>query len=139
MNLRNRNIESELEFKSSRSGGKGGQNVNKVETKIELNLNIPESKILTDDEKNRILLKLKNRIDKSGILIITSQTERSQLLNKNKSVKKFFDLTDKALKEDKIRKKSNISKTEKQKRLYEKKLVSVKKILRKIDTKNLDD
>lgn len=127
-----RSFESEFEFKSSRSGGKGGQNVNKVETKIELNFDVSNSLLLNDEEKKKILTKLKNRIDKNGILRVTSQSERSQYLNRLKAVKKFYELIDKALKEEKVRKKIKISKTDKEKRLIEKKNISQKKQLRKI-------
>ena len=78
MNLSERNFESEISFKSSRSGGKGGQNVNKVETKIELNFDVLNSNLLKDEERDKIFVKLKNRIDKNGILRIISQSERSQ-------------------------------------------------------------
>lgn len=139
MDLRDRNIESEFEFKSSRSGGKGGQNVNKVETKIELNFNIPDSVFLSEYEKERLLLKLKNRIDKNGILKITSQTERSQLLNKNKAVNRFYEITGKALEKEKVRKKVKLSKADKEKRLQKKKIISGKKALRKINPKSIDE
>ena len=139
MILQDRNIESEFEFKSSRSGGKGGQNVNKVETKIELNFNIQDSVFLSDDEKERLLSKLKNRIDKKGILKITSQSERSQILNKYKALKKFYEITRKALEKEKVRKKVKLSKADKEKRLQEKKIVSGKKALRKINPKNVEE
>ena len=139
MNIRERNIKSEFEFKSSRSGGKGGQNVNKVETKIELNFDIPRSVYLSDDEKKRLLFKLKNRVDKNGILKITSQSERSQILNKYKAVNKFYEITGKALEKEKVRKKVKLSKADKEKRLQEKKIISGKKALRKINPKNIED
>ncbi|MEZ4690883.1 MAG: alternative ribosome rescue aminoacyl-tRNA hydrolase ArfB [Ignavibacteria bacterium] len=139
MDIRERNIESEFEFKSSRSGGKGGQNVNKVETKIELNFDIPRSVYLSDDEKKRLLFKLKNRVDKNGILKITSQSERSQILNKYKAVNKFYEITGKALEKEKVRKKVKLSKADKEKRLQEKKIISGKKALRKINPKNIED
>lgn len=139
MNLRERNIENEFEFRSSRSGGKGGQNVNKVETKIELNFNIPDSAFLSDDEKKRLLFKLKNRIDKNGILKITSQSERSQILNKNKAVNRFYEITANALEKEKVRKKVKLSKADKEKRLTEKKKTSAKKTLRKINPKNIEE
>ncbi len=138
MDLSDRNFESEFEFKSSRSGGKGGQNVNKVETKIELNFDIINSNIFNDDEKQKIFTKLKNKIDKNGILKIVSQSERSQFLNKSNAINKFYDLIEKALKEIKIRKKVKLSKAEKEKRLNEKKKLSVKKVTRKVSLKDLE-
>lgn len=138
MTLKDRNIDNEFEFKSSRSGGKGGQNVNKVETKIELNFDVINSSLFDEDERNRILLKLKNRIDKNGILKIVSQSERSQFLNKSKAIKKFYELMEKALEEEKIRKEIKLTKSEKEKRLIEKKKLSVKKISRKVNLKEFD-
>ena len=138
MNLSDRNFESEFEFKSSRSGGKGGQNVNKVETKIELNFDVTNSLLLNEDDKKKILTKLVNRIDKNGKLKVVSQTERSQFLNKTKAVKKFYELIEKALKEEKVRKKIKLSKSEKAKRLDDKKKVSVKKVFRKINLKDFE-
>ena len=138
MILSERNFDSEFEFKSSRSGGKGGQNVNKVETKIELNFDIKNSNLLNDDEKQKVFTKLKNRIDKNGILKIVSQTERSQFLNKTKAVKKFYAVIEKALEEEKIRKRVKLSKAEKEKRLTEKKKLSVKKVSRKVSLKDFD-
>lgn len=139
MILEDKNFDSEFVFKSSRSGGKGGQNVNKVETKIELLFDVTNSEILDDAEKQKILEKLNNRIDKKGILRLTSQTARSQFMNKKKAVEKFYLLIEEALEEVKIRTKTKPSKLSKEKRIESKKKISEKKTLRKINTKDLSD
>ena len=123
----------ELSFKTSRSSGKGGQSVNKVSTKVELRFDIENSNIFTDIEKNRIRIKLKNRIALADILIITSDTERTQLGNKKKVINLFFELLEKALKQPKKRFKTKRTRASKEKRLKEKKIQSDKKKLRNID------
>jgi len=127
---------SEFVFQASRSGGKGGQNVNKVSTKIELNFDISNSALLEDSEKIILLEKLRNRIDKKGVLKIISQTERSQLLNKNKAVEKFYLLIEKAFKKDKPRHKTKPTNSSKEERLKSKKIISQKKSGRRTDFSN---
>jgi len=134
-----KNFHPEFIFKSSRSGGKGGQNVNKVETKIELYFDITNSLLLSSDEKKKLLNRLKNRINKNGVLKIKSQTERTQFLNKQKVIKNFHALVENALQEEKVRKKTNLSETSKQERLSGKKNLSRKKELRKILNRDFGD
>ncbi|MGD0581649.1 MAG: alternative ribosome rescue aminoacyl-tRNA hydrolase ArfB [Bacteroidales bacterium] len=95
--LTGRKLETEFVFKGTRSSGPGGQNVNKVNSRIELRFNITLSEKLSAREKRLILSKLARRINSAGELIIVSQSERSQLGNKKKAAKKFYSLLSKAL------------------------------------------
>lgn len=129
--IQGRDFYTEFKFNSSRSSGPGGQNVNKVSSKIELRFNILESVLLTKDEQEIILIKLANKINKEGELILVSQSERSQLANKDKVIGKFYALIRKVLEPKKNRKPTKPSKKAKEKRLEGKRLKSEKKVLRK--------
>lgn len=122
--------EDEIEFQFSRSSGKGGQNVNKVETKVEIHFNIDRSKAFSDEEKEKIKQALVYRINQEGDLIIRSEEERSQLKNKRIALEKLHEMIKEALKIKEKRIPTKLSKSTKEKRLKEKKLISKKKKLR---------
>lgn len=117
----------ELTFTTSRSGGPGGQHVNKVSTKVELRFNILKSEVLTDELKILLIQKLKSKITSAGDLIITSQATRSQLKNKEKTIEKFSQILEKALTPPKTRKPTKPTKAAKEKRIESKRKLSVKK------------
>ena len=120
-------LSKEISFRTSRSGGKGGQNVNKVETSVEGYFHVTGSALLTDEQKELVATKLINRINAEGFLQVRSQTHRSQLENKAEVVKRMHELVHKALKKDKKRVPTKPSKAAKQKRVEGKKKQSQKK------------
>lgn len=133
--IKNIDFLPELEFQTSRSGGPGGQNVNKVETKVELRFDIQASNLLTDFQKAKLLEKLQNQLVQENILAITAQEKRSQLQNKELVIKKFYKVLEKAFHEKKKRIPSKTPQAVVEKRLKTKKIDSEKKTLRseKID------
>jgi ribosome-associated protein len=135
--IKARNIEREFVFKTSRSGGPGGQNVNKVSTKVELRFNVALSAIFSDNEKEILLKKLKNRINNDGELIIVSQSERTQGKNKKEVEEKFYSIVSKALTIKKSRKATIPTFSSKLKRLeLKKKHGSIKKTRKYPDSSN---
>ncbi len=130
--LRNRIPAYEILFKATRSGGPGGQNVNKVSTRVELRFNVYASEVLTLQEKALISRKLKSKLTGSGDLIVTSQSERSQLMNRKKAEEKFYKLLASALTEKRKRKPTKPTEASKKKRLENKNQRGEIKKLRKV-------
>jgi ribosome-associated protein len=122
---------TEVQFSASRSGGPGGQNVNKVNTKIELRFSVQESEVFDEEQKLLILLKLKNRINNQGELLVTSSAERTQWRNKEKATQIFFELIEIALTKPRKRKKTRPTTASLLKRIENKKKLGQKKQLRK--------
>ena len=121
-----KNFSKELSFKTSRSSGAGGQNVNKVETAVTVLWNVQASEFFNEDEKVLIQNKLKNRINADGFLFLTVSESRTQLMNKNKAIEKITEIVQKALIVPKKRTATKPSRAQKQKRLDSKKKLSDK-------------
>lgn len=120
-------LRDELVFTTSRSSGPGGQNVNKVNTKVTLKFDIPNSPVLSEDEKQTLLQKLAARVTTDGVLMLTSQDKRSQLQNKEAVIIKLKKLLEKAFERKKARKSTKPSKASVQKRIKAKKEHAEKK------------
>lgn len=127
-------LHPDLNFQFSRSGGAGGQNVNKVATKAELRFSVRESTLLTEEQRTWLSEKLANKLTNEGELVLTHQTERTQLANKEKVIKKFDRLIAKAFEVPKPRKASKPGKAAVAKRLGQKKRrADIKSARRKVD------
>ncbi len=122
---------NEFKFSASRSGGPGGQNVNKVSTKVELRFALFSSFVLSDSEKRVINFKLARRINSEGEILLVSSVERSQWRNKETVIAKFFMLVEAALTPVKKRIKTSPTRGSKLRRIEGKKLLSQKKQMRK--------
>jgi ribosome-associated protein len=131
--LKCRNLENEFIFSTSRSSGPGGQNVNKVSTKVELRFNLESTESFSPVEKERIFTRLKNKISKDKEIILISQSARTQLANKNNVIEKFYEIVSKALTVPKKRKPTQPTLTSKLKRLDTKKS---RGFIKKLRTKN---
>ena len=126
-----KNFTKELTYKTSRSSGAGGQNVNKVETAVTVMWNPSETAYFSAEEIELISQKLKNRINLEGILQLTVSESRTQLQNKKIATEKVIELVNKALIKPKIRKPTKPSKRQVEKRIQTKKQLSEKKENRK--------
>jgi ribosome-associated protein len=126
-NLKAFDLLNEIEFSTSRSSGPGGQNVNKVNTKVSLRWNVKESVLISQEQRELLLQKLSSRLTADGVLLIVSQEKRSQLQNKDDALLKLDELLKRAFLEKKKRKATKPSKGAIQKRLDQKKIHSDKK------------
>jgi len=132
MDLRTRDFSNEFIFQAVRSGGPGGQNVNKVSSKVELRFNFQNSTLLDEEEKSLIAVKLANKINSLGEIVLTSQTDRSQLKNKETVIEKLYALLEKALAPSKRRYKTKPTRNSVEKRLESKRIKAVIKAGRRI-------
>lgn len=131
MDISERDFSNEFIFQATRSSGPGGQNVNKVSSKVELRFNVRNSQLLSEEEKTVIAEKLSNKINKQDELVLVAQTDRSQLKNKDKVIEKFYALLEKALMPSKKRFKTRPTRSSVEKRLESKRVQSIIKANRK--------
>lgn len=133
MNISKADLQKETFYKTSRSGGKGGQNVNKVSSKVELLFSVNDSALFNDAEKQLLNEKLQARLNKDGYVQVICDEERSQYLNKEKALERLMVLLARSLQVQKPRKATKPSKKVKAARLDDKKIQSAKKEGRKKD------
>ncbi|MDB5109290.1 MAG: aminoacyl-tRNA hydrolase [Mucilaginibacter sp.] len=136
MNFSKTGLQKETTYKASRSGGKGGQNVNKVSSKVELLFSVSNSALFNEEEKQLLNHKLQSRFNKDGLVQVVCDEERSQYLNKEKALERLVLLLNKALHQPKNRKPTKPGKSAKAARLNTKRVQGEKKESRK---KNFDE
>jgi len=129
--LKERNFEKEFVYSTSRSSGPGGQNINKLNTKVELRFSINDTNFLTDEEKELIRMKLPNKINLNGELILVAQSERTQLMNKKLVTEKFYSLVSKTLTSPQKRKATRPTISSVRKRIEKKRNLGYKKSMRR--------
>jgi len=122
--------DKELHFEFARSSGPGGQNVNKVETKVRLHFDIRSSRSLDPEQRALIEERLATRITKDGVLHVASQRHRSREANRRATIDRFVELIADALEEDEPRVRTKVSKAQRRRRLDSKRRRSQKKVLR---------
>jgi ribosome-associated protein len=131
--MQTKDLSAEIIFRTARSGGKGGQNVNKVETMVEALWHVGDSRLFSDEDKARITDKLSNKINKDGYLQVRASESRTQLENKAIAQQKLEEQVARALIRPKPRKKSKPSKAAREARLENKKRAAFKKEMRRKD------
>jgi ribosome-associated protein len=131
--------ETELEFIASRSGGPGGQNVNKVSSRVTLRFDLERTTALNAEQRKRVRERLSSRISKEGVLQISSQRTRSQEFNREDTVMRFAELLRDALREEKARVKTRATRASREERLKEKRIKTAVKQTRVKGSKAWDE
>jgi ribosome-associated protein len=137
--LKKRNLENEFVYSTSRSSGPGGQNINKLNTKVELRFSISNTILFSDEEKELLRSKLQKKINGEGELILIAQSERTQLMNKKIVTEKFYAVISKALTSPPKRTATRPTIASVKKRLEQKRNLGSKKKLRKISGEPSDE
>lgn len=127
MGIQDSGLLSEVTFRTGRSGGKGGQHVNKVSTRVELLFHIPESVVLNEEQKEMLLKGARSYVTRSGMLVLSEEGSRSQAMNKRKVISRFLELVKKSLLKKKKRIPTKTTRAAKETRLESKKIQSEKK------------